>query len=115
MYPSRLGDGPEIPKISKVCSLRGLLSLDDDPDDDELSDDELKLVVHQSDQTGCSIAGHAACTFHKAGVIPALKIGVKSIEQGCCLDEEVPQRKKKGAISSCKSPQSGIPATNPSI
>ncbi|KAI0132294.1 amidohydrolase [Xylariales sp. AK1849] len=80
----------------KVCSSGGVLSLDDDPEDRQFSDDELKAIVDEAARSGRSVAAHA---IGKAGIVAALKAGVTSIEHGCYLDEEVADlMKEKGAI-----------------
>jgi imidazolonepropionase-like amidohydrolase len=80
----------------KVCSSGGVLSLDDDPEDRQFSDDELKAIVDEAGRSGRSVAAHA---IGKAGIMAALRAGVTSIEHGCYLDEEVAElMKAKGAI-----------------
>ncbi|KAK8090902.1 amidohydrolase [Apiospora phragmitis] len=70
----------------KVCSSGGVLSLDDDPEDRQFSDDELKAIVDETERSGRAVAAHA---IGKAGIMAALRAGIKSIEHGCYLDEEV--------------------------
>jgi imidazolonepropionase-like amidohydrolase len=80
----------------KVCSSGGVLSLDDDPEDRQFSDEELKAIVDEASRSGRPVAAHA---IGKAGILAALKAGVTSIEHGCYLDEEVADlMKEKGAI-----------------
>ncbi|KAK8106287.1 hypothetical protein PG999_009646 [Apiospora kogelbergensis] len=80
----------------KVCSSGGVLSLNDDPEDRQFSDAELKAVVDETERSGRAVAAHA---IGKAGIMAALRAGVKSIEHGCYLDEEVATlMKEKGAI-----------------
>ncbi|KAK6853326.1 amidohydrolase [Apiospora arundinis] len=80
----------------KVCSSGGVLSLNDDPEDSQFSDDELKAIVDETERTGRAVAAHA---IGKAGILAALRAGIKSIEHGCYLDEEVAAlMKEKGAI-----------------
>lgn len=70
----------------KVCSSGGVLSLNDDPEDRQFSDDELKAIVDETERSGRAVAAHA---IGKAGIMAALRAGIKSIEHGCYLDEEV--------------------------
>ncbi|KAK8127509.1 amidohydrolase [Apiospora sp. TS-2023a] len=80
----------------KVCSSGGVLSLNDDPEDRQFSDDELKAIVDETERSGRAVAAHA---IGKAGIMAALRAGIKSIEHGCYLDEEVAAlMKEKGAI-----------------
>ncbi|KAK8052072.1 hypothetical protein PG993_003457 [Apiospora rasikravindrae] len=79
----------------KVCSSGGVLSLNDDPEDRQFSDDELKAIVDETERSGRAVAAHA---IGKAGIMAALRAGIKSIEHGCYLDEEVAAlMKEKGA------------------
>ncbi|KAH9909080.1 hypothetical protein F4778DRAFT_768059 [Xylariomycetidae sp. FL2044] len=83
-------------KCIKVCSTGGVLSLNDDPEESQFSPDELKAIVEEAARLGRSVAAHA---IGKAGIMSALRAGVKSIEHGCYLDEEVADlMKEKGAI-----------------
>lgn len=83
-------------KCIKVCSSGGVLSLNDDPEDRQFSDTELKAIVEEASRSGRTVAAHA---IGKAGILAALRAGVKSIEHGCYLDEEVADMmKEKGAI-----------------
>ncbi|KAH6660707.1 hypothetical protein BKA67DRAFT_590006 [Truncatella angustata] len=80
----------------KVCSSGGVLSLDDDPEDRQFSDEELKAICDEAARTGRAVAAHA---IGKAGIMAALRAGVTSIEHGCYLDEEVADlMKEKGTV-----------------
>lgn len=70
----------------KVCSSGGVLSLNDDPEDRQFSDDELKAIVDETERSGRAVAAHA---IGKAGIMAALRAGIKSIEHGCYLDDDV--------------------------
>ncbi|TEA19876.1 Uncharacterized protein C8034_v009793 [Colletotrichum sidae] len=70
----------------KVCSSGGVLSLLDDPEDRQFSDAELKAIVEEAARSRRSVAAHA---IGKAGILAALRAGVKSIEHGMYLDDEV--------------------------
>jgi imidazolonepropionase-like amidohydrolase len=69
----------------KVCSSGGVLSLLDDPEDRQFSDDELRAIVEEAARSGRAVAAHA---IGKAGIMAALRAGVKSIEHGMYLDDE---------------------------
>lgn len=70
----------------KVCSTGGVLSLNDSPEDRQFSDEELKAIVDEAARSGRAVAAHA---IGKAGIVAALRAGVKSIEHGMYMDEEV--------------------------
>ncbi|KAF6821504.1 amidohydrolase [Colletotrichum sojae] len=96
--PCSIADGPEDclkqvrllvrrgARCIKVCSSGGVLSLLDDPEDRQFSDEELKAIVDEAARTRRSVAAHA---IGKAGILAALRAGVKSIEHGMYLDDEV--------------------------
>jgi imidazolonepropionase-like amidohydrolase len=70
----------------KVCSSGGVGSLNDDPEDRQFSDEELKAIVEEAARSRRAVAAHA---IGKAGILAALRAGVKSIEHGMYIDEEV--------------------------
>ncbi|OHW97200.1 amidohydrolase [Colletotrichum incanum] len=70
----------------KVCSSGGVLSLLDDPEDRQFSDEELKAIVEEAGRSRRAVGAHA---IGKAGIMAALRAGVKSIEHGMYLDDEV--------------------------
>ncbi|EHK43370.1 uncharacterized protein TrAtP1_001386 [Trichoderma atroviride] len=70
----------------KVCSTGGVLSLNDNPQDRQFSDEELKAIVDEAARSGRAVAAHA---IGKAGILAALRAGVKSIEHGMYMDDEV--------------------------
>ncbi|KAK2592309.1 hypothetical protein QQS21_009999 [Conoideocrella luteorostrata] len=83
-------------RVIKVCSSGGVLSLNDDPEDCQFSDEELKAIVDEAGRSRRAVASHA---IGKAGIMAALRAGVKSIEHGMYLDEEVADAMlKAGAI-----------------
>ncbi|OLN95553.1 hypothetical protein CCHL11_04940 [Colletotrichum chlorophyti] len=80
----------------KVCSSGGVLSLLDDPEDRQFSDEELRAIVEEASRSRRAVAAHA---IGKAGIMAALRAGVRSIEHGMYLDDEVADEMlKKGAI-----------------
>ncbi|KHO01451.1 amidohydrolase [Metarhizium album ARSEF 1941] len=72
-------------RVIKVCSSGGVLSLHDDPEDCQFSDQELKAIVDEAARSRRVVASHA---IGKAGIMAALRAGVKSIEHGMYIDEE---------------------------
>ncbi|KAL7906473.1 hypothetical protein GGI35DRAFT_487631 [Trichoderma velutinum] len=73
-------------RVIKVCSSGGVLSLNDDPEDRQFSDAELRAIVEEAGRSRRVVAAHA---IGKAGIMAALRAGVKTIEHGFYLDEEV--------------------------
>lgn len=83
-------------KVIKICSTGGVLSLNDQPEDSQFSPAELEAVVKEAARSSRVVASHA---IGKAGIMDALRAGVKSIEHGMYLDQEVADlMKEKGAI-----------------
>ncbi|OAA71175.1 amidohydrolase [Cordyceps fumosorosea ARSEF 2679] len=76
-------------RVIKVCSSGGVLSLNDDPEDRQFSDAELAAMVAEAARSRRAVAAHA---IGKAGIMAALRAGVKSIEHGMYLDDEVAER-----------------------
>ncbi|KAK2606114.1 hypothetical protein QQS21_003509 [Conoideocrella luteorostrata] len=83
-------------RVIKVCSSGGVLSLNDDPEDRQFSDEELKAIVEEAGRSRRAVAAHA---IGKAGILAGLRAGVKTIEHGMYIDEEVADiMVEKGAI-----------------
>lgn len=83
-------------KVIKICSTGGVLSLNDQPEDSQFSPAELEAIVQEAARSGRVVASHA---IGKPGIMNALRAGVKSIEHGMYLDQEVTDlMKEKGAI-----------------
>lgn len=83
-------------RVIKVCSSGGVLSLNDDPEDRQFSDAELAAIVEEAGRSRRAVAAHA---IGKAGILAALRAGVKSIEHGMYLDKEIAgMMKEQGAI-----------------
>jgi imidazolonepropionase-like amidohydrolase len=71
--------------VTKVCATGGVLSLNDDVDSPQLTQDELNALVDQAHTMGRKAAAHA----HGAeGAKRAIRAGIDSIEHGSFLDEE---------------------------
>lgn len=83
-------------KVIKICSTGGVLSLNDQPEDSQFSPAEIEAIVQEAARSGRVVASHA---IGKAGIMNALRSGVKSIEHGMYLDKEVTAlMKEKNAI-----------------
>ena len=73
-------------RVIKVCTSGGVLSLNDDPEDRQFSDEELRAIVQEAGRSRRAVAAHA---IGKAGILAALRAGFTSIEHGNYLDDEV--------------------------
>ncbi|KAH0524338.1 hypothetical protein TsFJ059_006866 [Trichoderma semiorbis] len=73
-------------RVIKICSSGGVLSLNDDPEDRQFSDAELRAIVEEARLSRRVVAAHA---IGKAAIMASLRAGVKTIEHGFYLDEEV--------------------------
>ncbi|KAG5983365.1 hypothetical protein E4U55_000103 [Claviceps digitariae] len=73
-------------RVIKVCSSGGVLSLNDDPEDRQFSDEELRAIVEEAGRSRRAVAAHA---IGKAAILAALRAGVKTIEHGIYMDDEV--------------------------
>jgi imidazolonepropionase-like amidohydrolase len=72
--------------VIKICTSGGISSARDDPDDEDLLDDEIRAVVDEAQRHGGrSVASHAQ---GRAGILSALRNGVRSIEHGFGIDDE---------------------------
>jgi imidazolonepropionase-like amidohydrolase len=76
-------------KVIKICSTGGVLSTNDQPEDSQFSPEELRAIVSEATRSGRAVASHA---IGKGGIMAALDAGVKTIEHGMYLDEEVAAR-----------------------
>ena len=79
-------------KVIKICSTGGTLSLNDQPEDTQFSPEELRAIVQEAKRSSRVVAAHA---HGKPGIMAALEAGVKSIEHGSYLDEEVAAKMKE--------------------
>ena len=71
--------------VIKVCATGGVMSLNDDVDSPQLTQEEMNALVDQAHTMGRKVAAHA----HGAeGAKRAIRAGVDSIEHGSFLDEE---------------------------
>ena len=96
--PMRLVDGPsdckkgvreqlrEGAEIIKYCGSGGVLSVIDHPIHQQLSDEEQRAIVEEATRAETAVASHC---HGKPGIKAALEAGVKSIEHGSYLDEDL--------------------------
>jgi imidazolonepropionase-like amidohydrolase len=71
-------------KVIKVLATAGVLGLTDTVGAQQLSDEELRIVVEEARRQGLRVAAHAHGTD---GIIAAVKAGVNSIEHGSMLTD----------------------------
>jgi imidazolonepropionase-like amidohydrolase len=72
-------------QIIKVHASGGMLSALDDPHHQQFTDDELAAIVDEAARMDRVVAAHC---HGKAGIMAALRAGVRTIEHGSWLDEE---------------------------
>ena len=71
--------------VIKVCASGGIASEADHPMHQQFSDAELRVIVEEAGRADRAVAAHC---HGKAGIMAALRAGVKTIEHGSYLDEE---------------------------
>jgi imidazolonepropionase-like amidohydrolase len=71
--------------VIKICASGGVLSDLDNPLHQQFSDEEIRAIVDEAARADRIVAAHC---HGKAGIMAALKGGVKTIEHGSLLDEE---------------------------
>lgn len=72
--------------VIKVCTSGGISSATDDPDDEDLLDEEVAAAVDEARRhRGVAVAAHAQ---GRAGVLAAIRGGVRSVEHGFGIDGE---------------------------
>ena len=71
--------------LIKVCASGGIASEIDHPMHQQFSDAELRVIVEEAGRAERAVAAHC---HGKAGIMAALRAGVKTIEHGSYLDEE---------------------------
>ena len=72
-------------RLIKVCASGGVLSQVDSPVHQQFSDEELRAIVEEAGRADRVVAAHC---HGKAGIMAALRAGVRTIEHGTYLDEE---------------------------
>jgi imidazolonepropionase-like amidohydrolase len=82
--------------VVKVCASGGVLSDVDNPVDRQFSDEELRTIVEEAGRAQRIVAAHC---HGKAGIMAALRAGVRTIEHGSYLDDEAADLMlEKGAL-----------------
>ncbi|MEV0210684.1 amidohydrolase family protein [Streptomyces sp. NPDC050788] len=72
--------------VIKICTSGGISSAHDDPDDQDLLDEEIAAIVDEGRRhRHRPVAAHAQ---GRAGILSAIRCGVRSIEHGFGIDEE---------------------------
>jgi imidazolonepropionase-like amidohydrolase len=72
--------------VVKICTTGGISSATDDPDDEDLLDEEIVAIVDEARRHGGRpVAAHAQ---GRAGILAALRGGVRSVEHGFGIDDE---------------------------
>jgi imidazolonepropionase-like amidohydrolase len=72
--------------VIKVCTSGGVLSPRDSPRHGHFRDDELLVLVTEAKAAGLAVMAHAQATD---GVKAAVRTGIRSVEHGIFLDDEV--------------------------
>jgi imidazolonepropionase-like amidohydrolase len=81
-------------KVIKMHATSGVLSLEDTVGAQQLSNEEMKVIVEEARRHGYKVAAHAHGT---EGIIAAIKAGAASIEHGSMVDKEaIKLMKEKG-------------------
>jgi len=82
--------------VVKVCASGGVLSDLDNPQHQQFSDEELRAIVEEAARAERVVAAHC---HGRAGIMAALRAGVRTIEHGTWLDEEAADLMvEKGAL-----------------
>ncbi|MCJ1313399.1 hypothetical protein MMC25_007077 [Agyrium rufum] len=79
-------------RLIKICGTGGVGSLLDDPQHRQFSDAELRDFVEEAERAQLIVAAHC---HGREGILACVKAGVKTIEHGSYLDEEVIEEMKE--------------------
>lgn len=83
-------------QVIKIHATGGVLSIIDSPESPQFSPEEIEAMVQEAERADIIIAAHC---HGKRGIMNALNAGVKTIEHGTGVDDEViAVMKAKGAI-----------------
>ena len=83
-------------RLIKICASGGVLTEYDHPMHQQFTDEELSTIVQEAARAERVVAAHC---HGKAGIMAALRAGVRTIEHGTYLDEESAEAMKDaGAI-----------------
>lgn len=72
-------------RVIKIAASGGVVSLHDDVEAQQFSDQELKAIVEEAARSNRAVAAHC---HGKKGIMAALRAGCHTIEHGTYLDEE---------------------------
>ena len=70
----------------KIYTTGAVLSSIGNTDERQFNDKEIRAIVNEAKQTGRIVAAHA---HGRAGILAAINNGVKTIEHGTCIDDEI--------------------------
>jgi imidazolonepropionase-like amidohydrolase len=73
-------------RVITICASGGVMSEVDDPIHPQFSDEEMRAIVEEAARAERVVAAHC---HGKPGMVAALNAGVKTIEHGTYLDEEL--------------------------
>lgn len=73
-------------ELIKICTSGGVMSELDHPVHQQFNSDELRAIVEEAGQADRIVAAHC---HGKPGIVAALEAGVRTIEHGTYLDDEV--------------------------
>lgn len=83
-------------RVIKICATAGVLSFEERVGAQQLTDEEMRVIVEEAHRHGIPVAAHAHGT---EGIIAAVRAGVDSIEHGSMLnDEAIALMKAKGTF-----------------
>ena len=79
-------------RLIKICGTGGVGSLLDDPRHRQFSDQELAAFVEEAARAKLIVAAHC---HGREGILACVRVGVRTIEHGSYLDEEVIEEMKR--------------------
>ena len=79
-------------RLIKICGTGGVGSLLDDPRHRQFSDAELKAFVEEAERSQLIVAAHC---HGREGILACVRAGVRTIEHGSYLDDELIDEMKK--------------------
>jgi imidazolonepropionase-like amidohydrolase len=83
-------------QVIKICATAGVLSAEGPAGAQQLTDEEMRVIVEEAARHGLRVAAHAHGT---AGINAAVRAGVTTIEHGTTLDEATAKlMKQKGTF-----------------
>ena len=79
-------------RLIKICGTGGAGSLLDDPQNRQFSDTELRAFIDEAERAQLIVAAHC---HGRDGILACVKAGVRTIEHGTYLDDELIDEMKK--------------------